>query len=49
MNADIHVYKTRDGQWKARISHSGKTEYIDKCVTMRILLEQVERALLLRS
>ena len=48
-NADIHIYKTRDFEWKARITHSGKVEYIDRCSTIRILMEQVERALLLRS
>lgn len=48
-NIDIHVYKTRDGQWKARISRFGNTEYIDKCVNMRILFEQIERALILRE
>ena len=48
-NADIHIYKTRDFEWKARISHSGKVEYIDRCPTIPMLMEQIERALLLRS
>lgn len=48
-NADIHIYRTRDFEWKARITHSGKVEYIDSCATISMLMRQVERALLLRS
>jgi hypothetical protein len=46
MNIEVHIFRTRDGQWKARISYSGKVEYIDKCPNMGILMEQVTRALL---
>lgn len=48
-NVDIMIFKTRDGLWGARVSHSGTTEYIDKCASMSMLMKQIERALILRE
>lgn len=47
MNIDVHIFTTRDGQWKARITHSGGMEYVGKCGSIESLMLQLKRGLLL--
>lgn len=47
---DIHVYHTRNGLYKARITYSeGKTEYIGPTQNVGILMNDVSRHILLRE
>jgi hypothetical protein len=48
MNIDIHVYKTRDGKWDARITYGKQGRMnMGRSDNLEILMLQVKRALLL--
>lgn len=50
MNTDIHVFPTRDGQWKARIERTGEKPpriYTRKHKTISSLMIEVQRHLIL--
>lgn len=40
-NADIHLFKTRDGKWKCRVECDGQRLYTRECTHIKWVMEDV--------
>jgi len=46
---DVHIFHTRDGNWKARITDGKKREYVGPANNLGLLLRDLQRHILLRE